>query len=380
MTSSSFEHTRTLLRDSVSDNLGDIGRDAVCSAIQALVWQRGDLAFEQTTGWAELEPVRPLHPDTQMDIASLTKALVTATLTMRAVDEGYFCMDTPLVDLLPGWDTGDSERRQATVLHLLNHSSGLPAWDKFYLQYPIDPPPETAIKTREALFRDIQKRPLEAPPGERHTYSDLGYILLAHILERAYGDLLHVPAQRLIFDALDMEHTDYVARIAGDSPIETAAATEICPLRRRTVVGTVHDENTDIMGGVSGHAGVFSTARDLSRFLAHMLGVFTGRIDDGVVSSDILKFCWSDAARGANGHHLGGWDTPSGEVSSAGRGFQSSRTVGHLGFTGTSFWIDLERELFAVLLTNRVYPTRENATIKALRVGFHELIHPASDG
>jgi CubicO group peptidase (beta-lactamase class C family) len=375
MSESDFQGARVLLDESVTDDLGAIGSDAVCSGAQALVWRDGDVVFEHTSGWAELDPPRALRPDTQMDVASLTKSLVGATLTMRAVDDGLLDFDTPVSELLPEWDIGDEARQRATVLHLLNHSSGLPAWERFYMRFPVDPSPEVAEETRHALFDEITRRPLEADPGSRHCYSDLGYILLAHILERAYGDLLHVPARESIFEPLAMDATRYVARICDDAPIEDAAATEVCPLRGRTVVGTVHDENTDIMGGVSSHAGVFSTARDLAAFLEHMLEIYHGRTG-GIVEPETLRFCWSERARGADGHHLGGWDTPSGEVSSAGRGFQASRTVGHLGFTGTSFWIDLERDLFAILLTNRVYPSRENDTIKELRVAFHELVHP----
>ena len=153
-----------------------------------------------------------------------------------------------------------------------------------------------------------------------------------------------------------------------------AASTELAPRRGGIVTGFVHDENCYIQGGVAGHAGLFGTAADVARFGAHLLGVDRG--ESGIVSAETLRTCWSQASRGGDGHHLGGWDTPSGELSSAGRGFAADRTVGHLGFTGTSLWIERGEGVVASLLTNRVYPTRENTMIKPLRVAFHEAVLP----
>ena len=158
--------------------------------------------------------------------------------------------------------------------------------------------------------------------------------------------------------------------------IDDAVATERCARRGGVVVGRVHDENTALMGGVSGHAGAFCDAPDLLRFGVHMLGIDQGQ-GPGIVSREILRWCWSEAARGAAGHHLGGWDTPSGARSSAGRHMTPDATVGHLGFTGTSLWIDRAQQRVAVLLTNRVHPTRDNPHILAMRIAFHEAVAPA---
>ncbi|MFP4600387.1 MAG: serine hydrolase domain-containing protein [Persicimonas sp.] len=372
------------LRRAVAGSLDDIGDSKTCSAVQAAVWQGGELLLDEALGCTHFgEGGAPMTRDTPMDIASLTKPLVVATLVMQAVDAGLVALSDPIAEHLPAWLTGargdnksDKKRAEATLLDLLNHSSGLPAWEKFYLEYPVDPSPKRAQATRDELFERIATTPLEAEPGTRHAYSDLGYILWANILERVFDAPLHEVARARIFEPLDMQQTGYVARWAGDPPITHAAATEDCPLRERVVVGTVHDENTDIIGGTSGHAGVFSTAGDLLEFCTHLWQIDAGAISDGLVSRQTLQFCWSDRARGADGHHLGGWDTPSGELSSAGRGFQAGRTVGHLGFTGTSFWIERDLGLIAILLTNRVYPSRENALIKRLRVRFHEAVLP----
>ncbi len=375
------------LRNAVADSRDEIGESKTCSAVQAAVWQGGKLLLDEALGCTHLgEGGAPMTRDTPMDIASLTKPLVVATLVMQAVDAGLVTLDDPIADHLPAWSSGahsrnNKKRAEATLLDLLNHSSGLPAWEKFYLEYPVDPTPERARTTRDELFARIATTPLEAEPGTRHAYSDLGYILWAHIVERVFDAPLHEVARDRIFEPLGMEHTRYVARLAGDEPIAHAAATEDCPHRKRVVIGTVHDENTDIIGGTSGHAGVFSTAGDLLEFCTHLWQIDAGAISDGIISRQTLQFCWSERARGADGHHLGGWDTPSGSSSSAGRGFRAGRTVGHLGFTGTSFWIERDLGLIAILLTNRVYPTRENALIKELRVRFHEaVLPPGTDG
>ncbi|QDG49253.1 beta-lactamase family protein [Persicimonas caeni] len=377
-----LDKARHILRDAVADDVDQIGKTKVCSAIQAIVWHDGELVLDEALGRTHLEtnynpPSEPLRADTPMDIASLTKPLVTATLAMQAVDEGLARLDDRVADLYPAWSLGASSRGEATLLDLLNHSSGLPAWEKFYLSHPVDPSPTMAYTTRKALFRRIARTPLQSRPTGRHCYSDLGYILLAGILEGLYDAPLHEVAHDRIFRPLQMEHTRYVARLAGDEPITGAAATEKCARRERVVIGTVHDENTDIMGGVSGHAGVFSTAGDLLRFCRHIWEIDQGKLEyGGIISREVLRFCLSEEARGADGHHLGGWDTPSGQLSSAGRGFQAGNTVGHLGFTGTSFWIERDRGLIAILLTNRVYPTRDNELIKELRVKFHEAVLP----
>lgn len=386
-----IDKARQLLRDAIADDIDQIGKTKVCSAIQAVVWQAsseqageaGSVLLDEALGRTHLEddchdaPGASMRRDTPMDIASLTKPLVTATLAMQAVDKGLARLDDRVAELYPAWSLGASERGQATLLDLLNHSSGLPAWEKFYLRHPVDPSQAMAQTTRKALFRRIARTPLQSRPTGKHCYSDLGYILLAGILEQLYDAPLQQVAHDQIFRPLEMHNTRYVARLAGDEPLADAAATEVCPRRERMVIGTVHDENTDIMGGVSGHAGVFSTADDLLKFCRHIWEIDQGKLDyGGIISNEVLRFCLSEEARGADGHHLGGWDTPSGVLSSAGRGFQAGNTVGHLGFTGTSFWIERDRGLIAVLLTNRVYPSRDNELIKELRVKFHEAVLP----
>lgn len=374
-----------LLRSHVATDRADIGESKTCCAIQAAAASLDDDLYRGAFGTVDLDTSAPttVREDTPFDIASITKALVGATLAMQAVDEGRVHWDTPVVDILPAWsDNPHPDAHRLTFLQVLNHTSGLPDWRKFYLDHPLDPSPTQARKTRRAVVDAIIDTPLEAVPGTQHTYSDLGYILLARLLELLFdGEALRGLANKRIFRPLDLTHTAFVECPQLPSRIAGAAATEDCPLRERVVRGTVHDRNTNVIGGVSAHAGVFSTATDLLRFARHLLAIDRGRdVDAPLVSRKTLRFAWSPEAASADGHHLAGWDTPSGERSSAGRSFHRDHTVGHLGFTGTSLWIERQREVISILLTNRTYPSRENDRIKDLRIEFQESILPATGG
>ncbi|MFU8802902.1 MAG: serine hydrolase domain-containing protein [Bradymonadaceae bacterium] len=364
-----------LLLAELASSPEEVGTTATASAIQAVVADTDGIVFEAALGHRNLltESRNDVTSSTPVDVASLTKPLVGATLFMQAIDEGRIEWDTPVGRFLPSGDENLEPVRRATFLQLLNHSSGLPAWRQFYLEgFPFYPDQAQADRTRKTILDTIRKTPLNAPPGTAHEYSDLGYILLAHLLERVFDAPLHELANLRIFAPLGMDDTRYVCLASGDEPIHGAVATEFCAHRERVVVGTVHDENTHIVGGVSAHAGVFSTARDLHRFTHHLLTVDAG--STGIVKPETLRFCWSSKAASTSGSHVGGWDRPSGPKSSAGRGFGRDSSVGHLGFSGTSIWIDRAPSITAILLTNRVHPSRENERIKKLRIDFHEAI------
>ena len=348
-----------VLDAAAAPTLAAIGTTHVASALQAVVLRDGEVSVDHATGVAQFDPDRAFDAQTPVDLASLTKVF-TATLVMQAVDAGRCSLDSPITGFEP-----------VTLLHLLNHSSGLPAWDQFYLRMPIMPNVGTAAATAATIESEIVAKP-RRPPGEHGVYSDLGYILLGRLLERIWDDDLEALVERHITRPLGLDTIRYVSLRRGDAALTHAAATEVDPRRGGVVVGRVHDENCFIQGGVAGHAGLFGTARDVARFGQHLLGIDRGAT--GIVESNTLKFCWSEGARGADGSHLGGWDTPSGERSSAGCGFRPHSTVGHLGFTGTSLWIERERGVVAALLTNRVYPMRENDRIKPLRIAFHEAV------
>ncbi|RDV38784.1 class A beta-lactamase-related serine hydrolase [Bradymonadaceae bacterium TMQ3] len=356
-----------------------IGTTHTCSAIEAAVGTLNGQRYHRALGLTSFEPdAKPLARHTFFDIASVTKALVGATLAMQAIDQNLTDWRTPLGELYAPWRAHpDPRAAQVTFLNLLNHTSGLPAWHKYYLEYPLNPQASTAEATRRDIIARICRTPLCGPPGAIYAYSDLGYLLLANVLETIFDVPLATMARTRIFEQLKLRHTRYVSLARGDAPLQDAAATERCERRGHLIQGSVHDENTEIIGGVSCHAGVFSTADDLLRFGLHLLAIDQGQeVDAPLTSRKTLRYAWSAQAAMAGGNHRGGWDTPSGATSSAGAGFAPDTTVGHLGFTGTSLWIERELGVVSVLLTNRVYPTRENTRIKTARIDFQEAVLP----
>lgn len=361
----------------VTSDTKALGASHACSACHAM-WRRGDEPpGEAILGFAQLLPnPRALPALPIFDIASITKALVPATLAMIAVDRGLLELDALLVDSLPEWCSSTGGAHGATLRHLLAHGSGLPAWHKYYEEVPFELEGTQLARQRAEILQRVLVTP-KLPANTAYAYSDLGYMALMVLLERAFDEDLDVLARDLIFAPLELSNTRYVNRLRGDPALRDAVTTEVCS-RRGAVTGVVHDENTYVIGGVSGHAGVFSTARDLFTFCEHMLAIDKGRAPrhEPLVRRATLHEFWDRQNITQGGHHVAGWDTPSGARTSAGRGLSREHTVGHLGFTGTSIWIDRAAEVIAVLLTNRVHPTRENPKILDMRIAFHEAVAP----
>lgn len=363
---------RAILLDHLTDDPDAVGRTAACSAAHAMVWHRGEVVFDEAHGLAQLTPQRrALPPSPVFDLASVTKPIV-AIAAWQAIDRGLLAWDTPVADLLPEWDEAPGAPDGARLLHLLNHSSGLPAWHKYYEEHPLDLEGDALAAQRQHILGRVLRTAREAAPGARHLYSDLGYMALCALLERLHDAPLSTIVERDVLRPLGLQ-ARFVDRLRGDTPIPRAISTEHDPIRGRVITGEVHDENTATLGGASGHAGIFSTARDLLTLGAHLAQLDVGLPTEHapLVSRPTLRFAWSEAARGATGHHLGGWDTPSGQTSSAGPHAAPDATVGHLGFTGTSIWIARDLQAVVVLLTNRVHPHRTPSRIHPLRVAFH---------
>jgi beta-N-acetylhexosaminidase len=300
----------------------------------------GRLAYE-----ADAAAVRT---DTIYDLASLTKIVVTTTAAMMLVHEGRLDIDKPVSAFLPGFRGGAKDR--VTVRHLLAHSSGLDWWAPLHKE----------VQGKEAYLARIQDMDLVYEPGTKSLYSDLGVLLLGEILERVAGEPLESFARTRILQPLGMKETSYRP---GPDATPRIAPTEQDPWRGRLLRGEVHDENAFALGGVAPHAGLFGTAPDLARFAQMMLN---GGVYDHhrFAARDVVKRFTRRVGIPGSSRALG-WDTPS-EGSSAGTRF-SPGSFGHTGFTGTSLWIDPERRLFVILLTNRVHPTRENNAIRAYR-------------
>ena len=327
-----------------------IGDGAFPGAVVA-VGHRGKLVHLAPHGHLNYDADSPpATTGTIYDIASLTKVVVTTTAAMILFDEGKLDLDAPVARYLPGFTGPDKDR--VTVRHLLAHASGIDWWAPLYRE----------ISGVDSYVERIETMPLVSAPGTKELYSDLGITLLGAILERISGVPLDDFVTTRVLQPLGMTDTRYRP---PPELLPRIAPTENDPWRGRVVRGEVHDENAAAMGGVAPHAGLFSTAPDLARFAQMMLagGTFEGH---RIVRHTTVELFTRRAGIVAGSDRALGWDTRSVEGSTAGTLFSSS-SFGHTGFTGTSLWVDPTRELYLVLLTNRVHPTRENRKIVQVR-------------
>ena len=327
-----------------------ISRRAFPGAAVAITSQ-GRLVARKGLGRFTYEPDSPaVQPDTIYDLASVSKVVATTAVAMILYERGLLDLDAAVGAFLPGVKSPD-----VTFRMLLAHSSGLPAYVKLFEQ----------ARTRDALLAAALATPPEASPGTRAAYSDIGFILLGAALEKLSGESLDTFCAREIFGPLAMSATSFCPPQAQRSAIPPTADER--DFRRRIVQGEVNDENASVLGGVAGHAGLFAPAADVARFAECMLAgghpilrsetvaLFTRRQDSPPGTSRAL-----------------GWDTPS-APSQSGKHF-SPRSFGHLGYTGTSLWIDPDRRLSVALLTNRTWPDRSSPLIKQIRPRFHDAV------
>lgn len=339
-----------------------------------LVQARGQIVHLSCHGRQSLDPpAGPVDRHTCFDLASLTKVLATTPLALLSVQRGRLALDQPVHSVLPGYaGPGWSE---ITVRMLLDHTSGLPAWRAYYQEAASADVPLPSAAGRDFVRRRIAAEAPVAPPGQATVYSDLNFILLDEILEAVNGratdalfsDWLAEPLGLADLFFVDLKAPMHAERARRGRAF---AATERCPWRGRTLLGEVHDENAYAMGGVSGHAGLFGTVEDVGRMAnAWQASYFQS---DALLDRDLTREFWRRTDAPSATRALG-FDTPSPEGSQAGRHF-GPRTVGHLGFTGTSLWIDPDRALIVVLLTNRVHPTRENEAIRQFRPALHDCV------
>jgi muramoyltetrapeptide carboxypeptidase LdcA involved in peptidoglycan recycling len=337
--------------------LEDAVRDGVCSAAQLDVRVSGALRLGMAIGWTRSDRSslsRPITAETCFDLASLTKAVSTALIAWHAVEIG--ALDPG--DRIPR----DLAATDATLAELLRHTSGLPAHVEFFRDAREVPESERRHRAEQ----------LAAATAAIHTrgspcYSDVGFIALGRWLERVLGAPLDALFERVVRSPLGLLSTGFRG---VDGPADgDVAATEYCPWRGAVLQGTVHDENCQVLGGVAGHAGLFGCAADVGRVAQCLLG-----FGPPLLRPETVGRMWDDAARTPGGSFVGGWDTPSGASSTAGRLVRRDATFGHLGFTGTSVWIDRSRDLSIVLLTNRVHPSRASDLIRALRPAIHDAV------
>jgi serine-type D-Ala-D-Ala carboxypeptidase len=320
------------------------------------------------------EGSREVTPDTIYDIASVTKVVCTTASAMLLYQQGRLDLDTPVGDLLPGFVIGKRNgipKHRVTLRMLLAHSSGLPGYVRLF---------ETATTPR-ALFQACLELPLEAEPGTRSEYSDIGFILLGKALEVLLGEPLGIFAQREIFTPLGLESTHFCP--PGDRRTSIPPTEEDTTFRFRILQGEVQDEHCFLLQGCAGHAGLFSSVPDLLNFSQTLLVPLHS---DGVQEGSpffhretIHLFSVPQPPTGSS--RALGWDTPS-HPSSSGQYFSTS-SIGHLGYSGTSLWVDLERSIAVVLLTNRTWPDRQSQQIRQVRPAFHDavmktVLHPST--
>jgi CubicO group peptidase (beta-lactamase class C family) len=334
-------------------------------------------------GHAVLRPERlPMTRETIFDVASLTKPLATTTAIMLLVSEGAISLDDPVAKVLPSF--ADRDKDQVTLRHLLTHSAGLKPWRAFHelLIQKERKTGERILGTREGrdwILDRVVRSALVHEPGQAAVYGDLDFIVLGAVVEEVTKQPFDAFCQERIFAPLDMHDTRFLPLpVDGDKgnsglPQELRrriAATENCPWRDRILWGEVHDPNASAMGGVAGHAGLFSTVDDVMRFAQVFLDAWHGR-SELLPQEQVRAFCNRQLMPEDSDWALG-WDTPTPGVSSSGEYF-GANSVGHLGFTGTSLWIDLEREAVVVMLTNRVHLIAKRSRFD-LRPKIHDLI------
>ena len=377
------------------------GLDAVFPAAVLLVARRGGVVFHRAYGYLDPETrQRPTKANSLFDLASVTK-LFTATAFMTLVEAGHVALDTPVTDVLPEFGgrraIGPTEdplaktqvppdpafagqevdARSVTFWHLLTHTSGLAAWRSLYREdgeegedvpVPHHVPAQRRMRRIAAIHRLYG---FAYPPGARMVYSDLGIILLGEAVARLAGTSLEAYVRCAVLERLGLTHTTYNPLAHGIAR-EQIVPTEFCTWRRRRCIGEVHDENAASLGGVAGHAGLFSTAWEvaaLGQMYLNGSSYGSARVlsPEGATETTREQVNFDDNPRGL------GWLQRSQGWSSSGQLF-GPRSYGHTGFTGTSLWIDPDRELVASLLTNRVYYGRDPAGIIAFRPRLHDAL------
>ncbi len=329
---------------------------AAFPAVSIAVNSRDKLVALKAFGRFTYDPASPpVTTATVFDLASVSKAVATTSMAMILYERGLIDLEAPVVSIVPEFAGSDARRSDVTVHMLLAHSSGLPAYEKLFFN----------AKTRDELLAAAFVTPLAADPGTKAVYSDIGFIILATALERVADEGLDRFCQRELFGPLGMSHTAFNPPAAWRAAIPPTADDRA--FRKRIIQGEVQDENASVLGGVAGHAGLFATAEDLAIF-SNVLLQGGGPL---VRPETLALFTRRETAPAGTSRALG-WDTPS-SPSQSGKYF-SARSFGHLGYTGTSLWIDPDRQLSITLLTNRTWPDCSNKTIKDVRPAFHDAV------
>ncbi|MBI5579125.1 MAG: serine hydrolase [Deltaproteobacteria bacterium] len=337
--------------------------DSVFPGGVILVSREHRVLFCRAYGHANRLTRRTMTATTLFDLASLTKPLATTLAVMLLYQRGRIDVAAGLESVLPAF--AGSDKAGVTLAQLLSHTSGLPDYRPYHAQLATRPFRERPSALQELLRRE----PLAHRPGERVLYSDLDFMILGWVVEAAGGKRLDRFVAEEVYAPLGVDDLLFIDLQRG-RPAAAFAATEACSWCGRILEGEVHDENAHVLGGVAGHAGLFGTAAAVDGLIAELLQAYHGpaaaRLYHGATVRRFL-------ARVPGTDKTLGFDMPTPPNPSCGRFFPET-SVGHLGFTGTSFWVDIERRIRVVLLTNRVHPTRANTAIRAFRPAIHDAV------
>jgi serine-type D-Ala-D-Ala carboxypeptidase len=352
----SFESINTLMLKAIEDGIFPGG---------ALVFSKaGRMLFNEVYGCSNIFTKRPVTRNTFFDLASLTKPLATTLAIFSLVQKGKIGLEQTLGKIIGQFQ--HTPKAEIQIRHLLCHNSGLPAYQPYYFKIN-----EFKFTERKTMLKNLLiQEPLVSEIGSTTLYSDVGFMILEWVVENTAGVCLDQYLDQEVYGPLGIHPLFYLKQ---DSPIleMDVAATEVCPWRGRLIHGEVHDENAFIMGGVAGHSGLFGTAESVHQLLSFIMEIHSGEKYHTLFPQGLIRLFLTHKDK--SGRALG-FDTPSATAASCGNLFNKAKTVGHLGFTGTSFWMDLHQSVIVVLLTNRIHPTRTNEGIKIFRPLLHDTI------
>jgi len=325
-----------------------------------------EIRYFKAFGVTDIVSKKTMQKNAVFDLASLTKPLSTAMAVFKLFEAGKVFLEQDLSSIMPAICPQD--KSNITIEQLLNHTSGLPAHREYF---------HNLMSCKKGLRRDllrelILKEPLIGKPGEKQVYSDLGFIILAWIVETLSGERINKFVTKNVYEPLGIDNLFFIDNpelFALGDKYEMVVPTENCAWRKKLLRAETHDDNAWPVGGIEGHAGLFGDASSVWQILFEIMNGLNIEETRALNSTLLLQFL----EKGRRSEFRGGFDTPSKYGSSSGKYF-SGASIGHLGYTGTSFWIDPEKSVIVVLLTNRVHPSRDNNQINRFRPEIHNLI------
>ena len=353
-------------RQIISNSIEQAIIDGIFPGAVLLCAKNDDIIFHESFGMADVFEKRQMGKDYIFDLASLTKPLATTLALSKLIGNHQVFLNQRIESIIGEFK--DTDKADITVDMLLRHTSGFSAYREYYKKIV-----KSSGNPRQYLRRLLVNEPLENRPGECQVYSDLGFMVLSWIIETITCQRLDHFVSKQIYLPLGINDLFFIDLDSKDKTFkkyqQKIVATQQCPWREKTLVGEVDDDNAWAVGGVEGHAGLFGNADSIYKLCCEILNALQDK-PTKVLSHDIIK---TFVQKQKSYDMVAGFDTPSLTNSSSGTCFSQS-SIGHLGFTGTSFWMDPETSLIIILLTNRVHPLRSNEGIKKFRGQIHDLI------